>query len=78
MATHNEKLAISLQILKDLRTAGVQVIDLLGQGLRERRQVLKEEARQLRQDWQESETLRGQNPSQTRPNQSPTDEPAES
>lgn len=60
------------------RTAGVQVIDLLGQALRERRQVLKEEARQLRQDWQESETLRVQSPSPTRPNQSPTGEPTAS
>ena len=40
------------------REAGVQVIDLLGQALRERRQFLKKEARQLRHDWQESETLR--------------------
>ena len=40
------------------REAGVQVIDLLGQALRERRQLLKKEARQLRHDWQESETLR--------------------
>ena len=36
----------------------MQVIDLLGQALRERRQFLKKEARQLRHDWQESETLR--------------------
>jgi hypothetical protein len=40
------------------RETGVQVIDLLGQALRERRQLLKKEARQLRHDWQESETLR--------------------
>ena len=40
------------------REAGVQVIDLLGQALRERRQILKKEAQQLRHDWQESETLR--------------------
>ena len=40
------------------REAGMQVIDLLGQALRERRQVLKKEAWQLRHDWQESETLR--------------------
>ncbi|WP_035566114.1 hypothetical protein [Hymenobacter sp. IS2118] len=58
------------------RTAGVQVIDLLGQGLREHRQVLKAEARQLRQDWQESETLRGRSPS--RPDQSLPDEPTAS
>ena len=58
------------------RTAGVQVIDLLGQALRERRQVLKKEARQPRQDWQESETLRGRSPS--RPDQSLTGEPTAS
>ena len=58
------------------RTAGVQVIDLLGQALRERRQVLKKEARQLRQDWLESETLRGRN--QSRPDQSLTDQPTAS
>ena len=40
------------------RETGVQVIDLLGQALRERRQLLKTEAWQLRHDWQESETLR--------------------
>ncbi len=39
------------------RETGVQVIDMLGQALRERRQILKTEARQLRRDWQESETL---------------------
>ncbi|SFQ83085.1 hypothetical protein SAMN04515668_4904 [Hymenobacter arizonensis] len=58
------------------RGAGVQVIDLLGQALRERRQVLKKEARQLRQDWQESETLRGRSPS--RPDPSRNGEPTES
>jgi hypothetical protein len=58
------------------RTAGVQVIDLLGQGLREHRQMLKEEARQLRQDWQESEALRGRSPS--RADQSLPDEPTTS
>lgn len=40
------------------REAGVQVIDLLGQVLRERRQFLKQEARELSRNWQESETLR--------------------
>jgi hypothetical protein len=40
------------------RTAGAQVVDTLREALRERRQVLKTEVRQLRQDWQESETLR--------------------
>ena len=58
------------------RTAGVQVIDLLGQGLRERRQVLKKEGWQLRQDWQESETLRGRSPS--RPDQPLAGEPTAS
>ena len=58
------------------QTAGVQVIDLLGQGLRKRRQVLKEEARQLRQDWQESEALRGRSPS--RADQSLNGEPTAS
>ena len=40
------------------RAAGAQVVDTLREALRERRQVLKREARQLRHDWQESETLR--------------------
>ena len=40
------------------RTAGAQVVDTLREALRERRQVLKTEARQLRQDWWESEMLR--------------------
>ena len=40
------------------RAAGAQVVDPLREALRERRQVLKREARQLRHDWQESETLR--------------------
>jgi hypothetical protein len=39
------------------REAGVQVIDLLGQALRERRQVLKTEARDLLENWEESERL---------------------
>jgi hypothetical protein len=42
------------------RTAGAQVVDTLREALRERRQVLKREAQQLRHDWQESETLRVQ------------------
>ena len=37
---------------------GAQVVEALREALRDRRQVLKTEARQLRQDWQESETLR--------------------
>ncbi len=40
------------------RTAGAQVVDTLREVLRERRGALKMEARQLRRDWQESETLR--------------------
>ena len=39
-------------------TAGAQVVDTLREVLRERRRALKTEARQLRRDWQESETLR--------------------
>jgi len=40
------------------RAAGAQVVDTLREALRERRQVLKREARQLRLDWQESEAIR--------------------
>ena len=40
------------------RAAGAQVVDTLREALRERRQVLKTEARQLLQDWWESEMLR--------------------
>ena len=40
------------------RAAGAQVVEVLREALRDRRQVLKTEARQLRQDWQESEMLR--------------------
>ena len=40
------------------RAAGAQVVEALREALRDRRQVLKTEAHQLRQDWQESETLR--------------------
>ena len=42
------------------RAAGAQVVDTLREALRERRQELKAEAQQLRQDWQESEMLRAQ------------------
>ena len=55
------------------REAGVQVIDLLGQALRERHQILQQEARQLRQDWQESERLRAPN-GQFLPDQPPASE----
>lgn len=40
------------------REGGVQVIDMLGQALRERRQLLQIEARDLLENWQESEALR--------------------
>ena len=40
------------------RAVGAQVVEALREALRGRRQVLKTEARQLRQDWQESESLR--------------------
>lgn len=50
------------------RAAGAQVVDTLREGLRERRQVLKTETRQLRQDWQESETLRARK-EKSRPDQ---------
>ncbi|MFD2719564.1 hypothetical protein ACFST9_12620 [Hymenobacter monticola] len=51
------------------RAAGAQVVDTLREALRERRQVLKTEARQLRQDWWESEMLRA------RQENSPPDQP---
>ena len=56
------------------RAAGAQVVDTLREALRERRQVLKTEARQLRQDWQESETLRARK-EKPRPNQPLAGEP---
>ena len=37
--------------------AGAQGVDTLRETLRERRQALKREARQLRQDWQQSALL---------------------
>ena len=40
------------------RATRAQVVEALRAALRDRRQVLKTEARQLRQDWQGSETLR--------------------
>ena len=39
------------------REVGVQIIALLGQALRERRQILKTEARDLLENWEESERL---------------------
>ena len=50
------------------RAAGAQVVDTLREALRERRRVLKTEARQLHQDWQESETLRARK-EKSRPDQ---------
>ena len=50
------------------RAEGAQVVDTLREALRERRQVLKTEARELRHDWQESETLRARK-EKTRPDQ---------
>ncbi len=55
------------------RTAGAQVVDTLREVLRERRQALKTEARQLRRDWQESERLRARK-SQPGPDQPLTGE----
>ncbi|WP_022826211.1 hypothetical protein [Hymenobacter norwichensis] len=52
------------------RAAGAQVVDTLREALCDRRQALKTEARQLRQDWQESET-RQVRKGQTRPDQPP-------
>jgi 23S rRNA G2069 N7-methylase RlmK/C1962 C5-methylase RlmI len=52
------------------RAAGAQVVDTLREVLRERRQVLKTEARQLRRDWQESETQQARK-GQNRPAQPP-------
>ena len=48
----------SLTVATD-REAGVQVIDMLGQALRERRQLLQREVRDLLESWQENEVLRG-------------------
>ena len=49
------------------REVGVQVVEALRESLRDRRQVLKTEARQLRQDWQESETLRARKAPRSQP-----------
>lgn len=40
------------------RATGAQVVDALQEALRDRQRALGTEARQLRQDWQESEALR--------------------
>jgi hypothetical protein len=40
------------------RETGGQLVDTLREALRDRRRVLQTEARQLRQDWEESKTLR--------------------
>jgi hypothetical protein len=39
---------------------GGQLVDTLREALRDRRQTLQTEARQLRQDWEESKALRDQ------------------
>jgi hypothetical protein len=41
------------------RPDGAQVVDTLREALRDHRRLLKVEARQLRQAWQESDGLRG-------------------
>ena len=53
------------------RPAGSQVVDTLREALRDRRRTLKIEARQLRQDWQESETLRARAGRTSQPAASP-------
>ena len=53
------------------RAAGAQVVEALREALRDRRQVLKTEARQLRQDWQESETLRARKALLSQPSAAP-------
>jgi hypothetical protein len=40
------------------RSDGAQVVDTLREALRDRRRLLKAEAHQLRQNWQESDGLR--------------------
>jgi hypothetical protein len=40
------------------RETGGQLVDTLREALRDRHRVLQTEARQLRQDWQESKALR--------------------
>ena len=51
--THAQQLTISIE-----RADAGQLVDTLREALRDRRRVLKQEARQLRQDWQESQRLR--------------------
>jgi hypothetical protein len=48
------------------REAGGQLVDTLREAMRDRRRVLQTEARQLRQDWQESKALRDQQRESTR------------
>ena len=59
------------------RAAGAQVVDTLLQTLRDRRRALKTEAQQLREDWQESETLQARK-GQPRPDQPLAGEPSDS
>lgn len=53
--THAQQLTIPLE-----RETGGQLVDTLREALRDRRRALKQEARQLRRDWQESERLQEQ------------------
>lgn len=56
--THAGQLTIAIE-----RLAGASLVDILQEALRDRRRVLQTEARQLLQDWQESEQLRAPQPS---------------
>ncbi len=51
--THTRQLTISIE-----RAEAGQLVDTLREALRDRRRTLKQEARQLRQDWRESQRLR--------------------
>ena len=51
--THARQLTIPIE-----RANAGQLVDTLLEALRDRRRALKQEARQLRQDWQESLRLR--------------------
>ncbi|TVT36927.1 hypothetical protein FNT36_23955 [Hymenobacter setariae] len=53
--THARQLTISIE-----REEAGQLVDTLREALRDRRRAWKQEARQLRQDWQESQRLRKQ------------------
>ncbi|TDN37000.1 hypothetical protein E4631_19765 [Hymenobacter sp. UV11] len=51
--THARQLTIPVE-----RAEAGQLVDTLREALRDRRRAWKQEARQLRQDWQESQRLR--------------------